>query len=214
MSARPAVRLVDHLPAVYRSSDDSPLARFLSVFDALFFGVEGEGASPHGLGALVDDLPRHLNPQEAPAGFLPWLASWVALSEHPDLDVDVTRMLIAHAIPMYRWRGTRRGLESLLAVVTRGGRIAVTEPDAAGLRVGTARIGVSTRLGTDRPHRFDVHVELPETCGDDALAAAPMIIRRFIDEARPAHAQYQLTVVRSGDPAQRASRDHGPDHVA
>jgi len=190
-------RLMDHLPAIYQGAE-TPLARFLAAFDALFFDGGGESGASRGLARVIEELPRLLDPRATPEAFLPWLASWVALNDHPDVPADVMRDLIGHAIPLYRWQGTRLGLETLLALVSRG-RVSITEPDAAGFRVGAAVVGVSTVLGIDRPHRFDVHVDLPATSTDAALAAAPAMLRRFIDEAKPAHTQYRLTVARGGD---------------
>ena len=97
-----------HLPAIYR--DESPcgdfLSRFLSMFESFFGEVELE----------VENLSRLFDTAAAPAQFLPWLASWLALELDEDWSENEKRRRIATAFESYSRRGTVAGLrESLLA---------------------------------------------------------------------------------------------------
>src|SRR2546430_4071020 len=87
-----------YLPGVYQQ--DPFLCRLLLIFEAVLAPLE----------RLVDTLPLYTEPEIAPQAFLPWLAGWVAVSLDSGWPVDRQRALIAHAVEIYRWRGTRRGL--------------------------------------------------------------------------------------------------------
>jgi hypothetical protein len=63
---------IQYLPGIYQDSDEENadfLQRFLLVSQHLTSGIEERLESLHEL----------FDPRIAPAGFLPWLASWVAL---------------------------------------------------------------------------------------------------------------------------------------
>src|ERR1700754_2370017 len=108
-------KLLDYLPAIYR--EHPFLKEYLSAFEKLLLdridGVKiprvNEEAKPrrqkeltplenpqsHGLEKLIDAIPDLFDPLSTPEDFLPWLASWVALSLRADLDVGEQRNFIA-----------------------------------------------------------------------------------------------------------------------
>jgi phage tail-like protein len=169
------------------------------AFETILF--DGTSESP-GLAHVIAALPQVADPMRTRPEFLPWLAGWVGLELPPDLPVDVQRELVAHATSLYRRRGTRAGLQHLLDIVT-GGRARVEEPDVTGFRVGSAAVGRTTRVGRDRPHYFEVVVDVG---GSDGPAAERLerLTRFFVDLSKPAHTQYALTVVDGPDRGRRA----------
>jgi phage tail-like protein len=185
--------LVGHLPAIYQASEQ--LGRFLEPFDAVLFG-------PGGIRDRILSLPDLLDPDRTPEEFLPWLASWVALSLRGDLGVDRRRALIANAVPLYVWRGTMHSVQRLLELTT-GGEATVAEPEIVGLRVGVdSTIGVTTRLGRELPHYFQVTIDFPEKLSEDR-AWLEDVARETIDLAKPAHTYYGLNLRFSGGQERR-----------
>ena len=67
-----------HLPAIYSNTLQRGdfLARFVSLFESFFGGVE----------AAIARLPALFDPHAAPQEFLPWLAGWLALELDEDWD--------------------------------------------------------------------------------------------------------------------------------
>lgn len=208
---------LDHLPAVFREEGGEPgfLGRFLLAFEHVLTGV-GDPAEP-GLDELLDAVlldgasetggeasrgPRYFDPERTPAAFLEWLAGWVGLTLRADLDAgegadgdrEQARRLIADAVPLYRLRGTRRGLEELIRRLAGGLAPTITELSAA-MQVGVAsRIGVDTRVGGGPPHFFHVLLRLPHP-DPAARRRAEALVRSVLDVEKPAHTRYQLEVI-------------------
>jgi phage tail-like protein len=205
---------IDHLPAVLRESDpDDPqlLEGLLAGLEAVLTGA-GDPRDP-GLEELLDGiggpdqvalagLERFFSPlppaatafperHQAPPDFLAWLAGWVALALRADATEAQQRALIANALPLYRERGTKGGLERLLALYDVG---AVVEEDLDALQIGVhSSIGVDTRLGGGAPHFFRVLVSLPVT-DPGALAATRRRLAAIVDAEKPAHTLYTIEI--------------------
>jgi phage tail-like protein len=185
--------LLGHLPAIYQASEQ--LGSFLEPFDTVLFG-------PGGIRDQILSLPDLLDPDRTPEEFLPWLASWVALSLRGDLSVDRRRALIANAAPLYIWRGTAYSVKTLLELTT-GGEATVTEPEIVGLRVGiAATVGVTTRLGRELPHYFQVTIDFAAKLSEDR-AWLEEVAHETIDLAKPAHTYYGLNLRFSGEQERR-----------
>ncbi|HEX7240856.1 MAG TPA: phage tail protein [Longimicrobiaceae bacterium] len=204
---------LDHLPAVFRegAAEGAPnfLGRFLLAFEHLLTGL-GDPAEP-GLDELLDRVPDYLDPDRAPTEFLDWLAGWVALTLRGDLDTAASvgsgdearaarerramaRTLIASAVPLYRLRGTRRGLEELIRLFTGGLSPTITEMTAS-LQIGvSSRIGEDTLLDGGAPHFFQVLLRLPQP-NPEARRRFEELARAIIDVEKPAHTRYDLDVL-------------------
>jgi phage tail-like protein len=136
------------------------------------------------------------DPQRTPQAFLPWLASWVALSLREDWSEDERRRFISRVVPTYRQRGTKTGLvEVLLAYsgITESDSIDIQEfnqPFQVGL---TSTVGVDTMVGGGPPHYFFVKIILPGV-GDLNFARREQIVRAIIDQEKPAHTYYDLRI--------------------
>ncbi len=113
----PKVSYLDYLPSVYREDPANRdfLDRFLAIFESLFFETDFE----------IDHLGSYLDAAGTPPEFLDWLGSWVAVSQgkakHGDrkkVPEAKQREFISRAVPMYRERGTREGLENFIFLHT------------------------------------------------------------------------------------------------
>jgi len=202
---------LDHLPAVFREQSDrcEPgfLGRFLLAFEHVLTGV-GDPAQP-GLDELLDRVPGYLDPEHTPAPFLDWLAGWVGLTLRADLETGApglesgeadaqrrerARALVAAAIPLHRLRGTRRGLEELVRILT-GGLSPSIDEMAAAFQVGvSSTVGANTVLGGGVPHFFHVLLRLPQP-NPQARRRVEELVRAILDLEKPAQTRYRLDVL-------------------
>ena len=113
------------------------------------------------------------------------------------------RFLIRHAMQIYRWRGTRRGLRFYLHLATglpldehleaeSAKHIGIQEPATQGFVLGSAHIAEDATLGGGQPYHFTVTLR-PEV---DYPIDEPMV-RQIIEREKPAFCTYDLVIDRS-----------------
>lgn len=107
-----------------------PLGALLAVFEKILGDVDYGVPLPHGdhshvgLERVIDRLPHLFDPDTAPADFLPYLASWLAL-RFPDIWDDYQRRKVtSEIVQVYRARGLKEGLDRYLDIYT----VAATRP--------------------------------------------------------------------------------------
>jgi phage tail-like protein len=196
-----ASSLLEYLPAVFQEDRPSAapnfLGRFLLAFEHVLLGL-GDAALP-GLEETIAGLYRYFEPgatlaegERAPKEFLDWLAGWVAVTLREDWDEVRRRDLIARAAPLYRMRGTRRGVEEFLRIYTRLG-VSIDEFRTA-LQVGEhSTIGVDTLVDGGAPFFFHVRVMLP-TPDPAQIRTQREVASAIVDLQKPAHTYYTLAV--------------------
>lgn len=122
--------------------------------------------------------------------FLPWLASWVALTLSDDWAVPEKSKFIREIIPLYRFRGTKVGMESMLRIYI--------NPDQKLNDVSSTLNSSHVRIEefSDIPYYFQVEVNLSS---DDLrnVRIAERIAQAIIDQEKPAYTYYALRVTRS-----------------
>jgi phage tail-like protein len=102
--------------------DDDLFVRFTSTFQEVATSLV-EGA---------DNIANVVDVTVAPAELVRWLGTWIGLeSVDSSLDELLQRRLVRQAGRDLAWRGTRRGLEEFLGVVT-GGPVVVEESGGIG----------------------------------------------------------------------------------
>jgi P2-related tail formation protein len=67
--------------------------------------------------ATLECFPAYLDPALAPADFVTWLGTWVAVDTAPCRAGAHRRRLVARAVELHRHRGTRAGLLAHLRVL-------------------------------------------------------------------------------------------------
>lgn len=199
--------LLQHLPAIYSTWDDGShleageklaLRPLLAAFEEVLFGPDGDGGN--GLEQQIARLDRFFNPEQAPWGFLPWLAQWVALSQYQNLPEARLRKLIANIVPLYSDRGTKTYLQKLLGYfIPENTEVVINDQELTGLTVGSSRVSLDSWLGVDRPFWFVVILRARVDSSDPAELAnlkqkLEDIVRPVIELAKPAHTTYQLLV--------------------
>ena len=178
-----------HLPAVFER--DPFMARFLMLFESFWAPIDGQ----------IDSMADYFDPMLTTLPMLKWLADRLDLQVDDELPVEVLRKLVAKAIPLYRRRGTRSGLEELLEIYT-GGDVEIVERRANNLRLGSgARLGHGVALGVrNQPHTFTLYIKLPAIADDPAWPDVSVRqrerrrerIRTLIELEKPAHVTYTL----------------------
>lgn len=177
-----------YLPALYER--DELMGRFLMLFESFWAPLEG----------IVDQLPFYFDPRTAPPDLLPWLASWLDLTLDARWPEEKRRQLLHSAVDLYRKRGTRQGLQEYLELYT-GQTPRIIEHRAWNLRLGQARLGVGTALGTDNvPHTFTVVLKLPPITGENPRQVEQQererrrMIERIVESEKPAHTAHVVRV--------------------
>jgi phage tail-like protein len=217
----PRQSYLQYLPAIYQADPASRdfLARFLSIFEEIFGGIE----------ARVENLWQLFDPEGAPAAaphdFLSWLAGWVDMLFDASWTTETRRSLLRHAPELYRRRGTPAGLKLLLKLAL-GVEVHVLEhfqlrrwlflsaqsslcnsselyDNCVVNRLQLdecARVGVSGLIYTPDPlrdpffvhaHRFSVYVRAGEVRGE----LAERMMRHLIEREKPAHTSFDLVKV-------------------
>ena len=155
---------MDYLPAMYREDDFT--TRFLHIFEDIV----------HPLEAMIDMMYFQFDPAMTGASFLPWLSTWVGVAMDERWPEERRRQLLASAVELYRWRGTRLGMMEYLRIYT-GVVPQITEPAGKGKGQGA---GLAQ-------HQFMVELEgiVPGTVDAN-------IVKAIIESQKPAHTTYIL----------------------
>src|SRR5439155_5824542 len=152
---------IQFLPGIYQDADEENadfLQRFLLISAHLTSGIEER----------LEYLHEFFDPRLTQAGFLPWLASWLAMPLLEGWDEDKRREIIQRTPELYRLRGTARGLKlalRLFAGVDAG--IHEGEWPYPGLVIGkSSTIGEDTVLSPPVFESQCFTVELPDQRGE------------------------------------------------
>jgi phage tail-like protein len=144
------------------------------------------------LGQKIDWLHELIDPDRTPVRFLPWLASFAALSLRAGMSKPKQRKLIKAIISLYRIRGTREYLETLLDLCL-DVQSSVTEEEISPLQLGVrSTIGRNTYIGGGPPFFFRVSLDT-EGLDASSVEAQRQIAHEVIELAKPAHTTYELT---------------------
>ena len=142
--------------------------------------------------AMVDMLPAHLDVTIAPADFIALLGEWLGLELDAGLEADPERLLAAHralvarANRITRQRGTRAGMQLLVAHAFAGVPLEVRESGAA----TTSADPYKPQPAVD-PCVTVIH---PGDLGPERKAA----LRRVLEDVKPAGARLELRAVHGG----------------
>jgi phage tail-like protein len=153
----PSSAYLEDLPVIYQANEF--LGRFLLLFEAIWEPLEQR----------QDNIHMYFDPRTCPPAFLPWLGGWLDVDDQARWPEARLRRLLAEAMDLYHWRGTRYGLTRMLELCT-GLSVAITEDAAV-------------------PFQFRVKVRLPS----DGSVGTPLI-EHLLQVHKPAHAGYILEI--------------------
>lgn len=187
----PAAQLLNYLPAIYTQPTERA-GRYGPYEDNPFFErfLRGFEDAMAPTGEMLSGIADYFDADTAPAEFLPWLGTWVALALDENWPGLKRRLLIKEAIELYRWRGTRHGLMRYLEIYA-GVAPQINDQPFQGMRLGASTLlGQNTLLGDVPPHTFVVTLAVP-----DPRSVNEQIVRDIIESEKPAHAAYELRIV-------------------
>lgn len=185
---RPYSAYINFLPAVYREVDF--IGRFIKIFE--------QAVEP--IIQSFDIMWANLDSLTAPQALLPFLAHWVAWPIDPMWDLPQQRRLIRHAVEIYRWRGTRKGLRFYLHLYTglplddhlpqeADKHISIIEPFGQGFVLGAAKLGEEAVLGGGQAYHFVVRLR-----SDHSQNLDEKLVRKIIEQEKPAFTTYELFI--------------------
>jgi len=193
---------VQYLPAIFQQDVETDSRSFVNHFllacERILSGVGDP--QERGFEEIIATLYTYFCPgpgqapeTRTPDAFLPWLASWVALSLRADWTSEERRRLISQIVLAYRQRGTRAGLLLVLQAYMGTVGVDIQEFHQAFQIDVTATVGVDTVIGGAPPHYFLATIILPGL-GDLDFERKAQIVRAIIDQAKPAHTYYDLLI--------------------
>ena len=133
----------------------------------------------------LDCLDAYLDPALAPPDFVDWLAGWVGLVIDQNWTESQRRSLVARAVQLYLWQGTRRGLVEHLHLFT---GVEPEVSDSGGAAWSSSPGGV---VPGDPVPEVLVRVVLEADSSVDERA-----VEAIVRASKPAHVRHRVEVVR------------------
>jgi phage tail-like protein len=166
------VSIGELLPGVYQ--EDEFAMRWCAGLDGVLAPVF----------ATLDCLDCYIDPLLAPADFLEWLSGWVGMALDERWPVARRRAVVAHAVELFRARGTVAGLIQHVELAT-AGRVSVA--DSGGVAVSVVPGG---ELPGETVPRMAVRVAV-----EDPSAVDEQALDILVRAAKPAHVIHRVEVV-------------------
>ncbi len=179
----PRMSLLSYLPAVYQEDEGSRdfLERFLSLFGSFLQGMEEQ----------IDQVYRMFDPEVVTGPFLSWLAGWLALSFDENWREDQVRRLLMAAPFLYEKRGTRAGLEEIIAIYTGEKPLIVEYFQYKYLQEVMDIKEIMSNLYGQDPYGFTVLIKQEKVSTAAQLAA----LQRIVEEEKPAFTDAKLVIL-------------------
>ncbi len=190
------------LPALYQSSGEegkaSFVSRYLKIFEKVLSGIDddvllsGKYGKFRGIAKTLNEVSDYFHPLKTEPEFLDWFASWMGLLLKEGWSEKKKREIVSKIIPIYRIRGTKRGLEEFIKIYI-GAGVQIGEVEGS-FPVGLARVGVNSIIGEGmKPYFFTVKVNLTATTPSE-IKRKTKSIKAIIDMEKPVHTSYALSI--------------------
>lgn len=162
----PTSDYMQYLPGLYHTSN---------LINDLLLSCE---AAWQPIEAILDALHWYCDPRIAPADMLPWLAAWLGITIDANWTIAQQRLVIANAIKLLRWRGTRQGLIDWIELLT-------------GLRPIMIEVGQEPALQPPlAEHEFCLIFEQAEW--DRVDAQVKDLVERIIQQEKPIQTTHRI----------------------
>lgn len=162
--------LLEGVPAILRED---------AFFHSFVDGLDTVLAPTH---ATIEDLSSYVDPALCPPDFLAWLGGWLGLAVNDRWPIHRRRVFVNRAMEVYRWRGTRTGIEQAVELYT--GAIPVIEENG----------GAWTSDYTDDPVPGDPVLRLHVTVRTTDRRVEEALIDRIVADVKPAHVPHTVAV--------------------
>lgn len=167
--------LGETLPALYQQEDDFAL-RFTAALDEVIAPVM----------LALDNLDAYLDPLLAPRDFLEWMANWVGIDLDETWPEHKQREQVGSAVNLYRWRGTKKGLNDVIRLYCD------VDPEIIDNGGASFSDGPTGPLpGSPTP---SLHVRITVPAGRDVDESR---LHELVSTAKPAHLPHTIEVIRT-----------------
>jgi phage tail-like protein len=186
---------LQYLPAIFQ--EDLLMGKFLLAFEKILSGdldssstnskekiIEINSTNIPGLEEIINQIYTYFDSDETPEQFLPWLASWIALSLQDDWKVETKREFIKKIVKLYRIRGTKKGLIEVLKIYLKN--LDFGEEEKINIKI------------FDQFKNFPNYFQVQLTLNDRDLEKYWRVFRiakAIIDQEKPAHTFYSLKIL-------------------
>lgn len=179
----PRKTYMEDLPALYQQDEKSRdfLERYLSLFQTMMYETD----------TRIREVPRSLDADAANGSSLRWLLGWLGLNAEDHWTDDQLRALLRAAPTIYKLRGTKLALETLIAVYTGERPIILEHDQLKPLKENPGLAEVAEKLYSTDIHGFNVLVK-PEHADTDTKRVT---LQNLIDACRPAFTVGKLIIL-------------------
>ena len=146
-------------------------------FRSLVTGLDTVLAPTH---AAVDDLAAYVDPGLCPPDFLAWVGGWLGLVVNDRWPIHRRRVFVSRAVEVYRWRGTRTGIEQAVELYT--GVVPLVEDNG----------GTWTSDYTDDPVGGEPGPWLHVTIRTADRRIDEAVVDRIVADVKPAHVPHTV----------------------
>jgi phage tail-like protein len=180
--------LVNFLPQAYQQSEMEGGGNFLRGFLSIIHNIYDS------VSLRLAEVHRTFDPRTTDPDFLPWLASWLAITLNPDWSTLQRRKMLMAATQLFPDRGTAKAIREFVRIYV-GARVEIKENSWP---FQGFRIGVHSTVGDDTvilppmnlAHCFVVQLDKPvRQVTDDEIIK----IHQIIQNQKPAHTSYYLS---------------------
>ncbi len=177
-------RYMNHLPEIYES--DHFINHFLMLIESFWKPSSQQ----------IDQVYCYFDPLLTPAGFLPWLSSWIGMTFDERLPVDRKRKLLSSAMVMYQQRGTLESIKTYLKAYTDRDAEVIEKRSRNLILGGGSKLGVETALGKgNQSNTVKINIKVPDEDLAKMNYSKGMYLHKLTDTVRtliPAHAYVDL----------------------
>ncbi|WP_248926119.1 phage tail protein [Paenibacillus hamazuiensis] len=179
----PRQSLLDYLPAVYQEHEASRqfLDRFLSLFATFFDELEYQ----------IDRMAANFDAGAASGDFVKWIGTWIGISGEQHWTDSQLRRFIRRSPELYRRRGTRSGLESMLEIFIGEKPIIIEHFQLKSMREHAELKPIAERLYGGHPYCFHVLLK-PEHADSESKR---YVVERILQDHKPAFTEAKLIVL-------------------
>lgn len=151
--------------------------------------------------ATLDNLPAYFDPRTAPEHFLDWLAGWVGLELFEKWPPELRRPLVADAAQRHGQRGTKLGVQNVVALFAEVDPEQVTIEESGGVW-GLAAVALEDgrfpefpAAGTGTWMKITVALGEKRFARAEEVVSVRQLVRRVAERVKPAHVALTDVVV-------------------
>lgn len=173
---------ISYLPEVYQASDkDQFLERYLAIFQTLYEDLNQE----------IGQIHRLFDMDTTEREFLVWLADWLDIAGSYMWSEQQLRSLLREAVALYKKRGTREGMLTLIRLYTGRDAYLVEYMDVKAYMGEHSQKTILTRLYGLNPYILTIVLKKEDVPTQKEYRA----LTRVIEEMMPAQMELNLVIL-------------------